>query len=74
MFCYVNCYCLFGSFSLHYNHLVGEEKDGLLLRFFFICDMCAVCNGLFGLPLDIIDRLCPLVVALHGHFLYYTYG
>ena len=29
--------------------------------------MCTVFHGLFAIPLDVIGRLCSVIVALLGH-------
>ena len=36
--------------------------------------MCAVCLGMFALPLGVIRRLRFVIVALSGHLLYHIVG
>ena len=34
------------------------------------CGLCTVCHGLFALPLSVIGRLRPVIVATPRHLLY----
>ena len=43
---------------------------GLLFCFYLVCGIFTVC--LFALPLDVIGKLCSVIVVVSGHFLYFS--
>ena len=43
---------------------VGEGVGSWLICFSLVSGLCAVCFGLFALPLCVIGRLCSVIVAL----------
>ena len=45
-----------------------DINDGFLYS--VVCDLCAICLGLFALPVGVIGRLCSVIVALPGHIVY----
>ena len=67
------------NIKLHpYNRYVEQDLtvscnayERHLLCFSLDCGMRIVRHNLFALPLDIIGRLCSVIVVLSGHLLYY---
>ena len=46
------------------------EKKELAALLFFGLWLYIVCHGLFALPLDVIGRLCSVIVVLPGYLVY----
>ena len=55
--------------------LLGKRKlVALLFFFFFFLGLCIVCLCLFALLVDVIGRLCSVIVALPGITKAYLYN
>ena len=66
------CRAFFRAFScsLPYS-CFGKRGLGTLIFPDLICGFCIVFLGLFAFPLDVIGKLCSVIVALPGQFLFY---
>ena len=65
---------MFGGSCLVLLSLGWDVRGGrsrLLCFPFVVCGVCAARRCLFTLPLDAIDGLISVIVALSGHLLYY---
>ena len=68
--CFVLLLC-YVDLVWHFDQLVGEESAGCIAIFFSLCELCAVCRGLFAFPICAIGRLCAVIIVLPGHISYY---
>ena len=70
---YYCVWCIPSGIVTHWycDHCIGARASWLLC-FCLVCGMCIVHRELFAFPLCIIGRLCFVIVALLGYFLYYS--
>ena len=54
--------------------IISLVKRALDALFSLVCNVCAVCCGLYTLPLDVIASLSSMIVALPGHILTIFHG
>ena len=54
-----------GGFCWHCDYLIGERGErGLVVLLLLVCNVCAVCRSLITLSLDVIGRLCSVILTL----------